>query len=422
MDEDRPFVPDGYIGIQGGKIAYVGAEPPAAQYKRTITASGKVAMPGLHNIHTHLAMSAMRGYADDLPLQQWLHQKVFPVEARHDERTVYASALLGIAESIRYGTVSVKDMYFTPYGVAKAAVDSGIKANIAGGAVGTIPEGTTFVQSQEHALLEKLRSDWHGADGGRIQVEVGIHAQYTSQPKLWAACADYALRHNLRLHVHCSETRQEHEVCIAQYGKTPAQMLCQAGAFSVPATAAHCVYCEPEDWAIFKNNRVTVAHNPISNLKLGSGIAPLAAMLQAGVAVGLGTDSVCSNNSHDLFEELKLAALLQKGVLENPAVIPACKALQLATVNGADAQGWSGQSGKIAPGYDADILLLDSGAVGLFPMHAPHSNVVYAASGSHVVLTMVRGKILYENGQHTTIDMEKLKYELQSYVLPKLFS
>ena len=421
MDRDKPLLRPGQVGIKQGKIAYVGAETPTEQAARTIDGTGKLLMPGLHNIHTHLAMSAMRGYADDLPLQQWLTEKVFPVEARHDDRTVYASALLGIAESIRFGTVSVKDMYFTVDGVAKAAFDSGIKANLANGAIGQEQADYNFYQTKEHRQMEDLRCTWQGADGGRIRLELGIHAQYTSFPKLWNQCADYAARHNLAIHLHCSESRLEHEQCKARFGKTPAQLFAQAGVFQNKTTAAHCVWCEPEDWQLFRKYGVTVAHNPVSNLKLGSGIAPLAPMLEAGICVGLGTDSVCSNNSHDLFEELKLAALLQKGTAENPALINACKAIELATVNGAYAQGREGESGKIAVGFDADLVLLDLQSPGLLPVHSPYSTVAYSAKGSDVVLTMVRGKILYEQGQYTTIDMEKLNYEINSYVMPKLF-
>ena len=366
-------------------------------------------------------MTAMRGFADEYDLQTWLAEHVFPVEAKHDEKTVYLSALLGLADSIRHGTVSVKDMYFTTDAVGQAVLDSGIKANLSYGATAFDLDGYSFEANvstiEDIAFLEK----WHNADNGRIKLEVGIHGEYTSFAPLWIDKVKFAKEHNLDIHVHISETLKEHEECKVRHNMTPAQILNDNGVFDVRTTAAHCVFSEPKDWEIFAQKGVIVAHNPISNLKLGSGIAPVYDMLEADVTVGLGTDSVCSNNSHDMFEELKIATILQKGRLMNPKAISSCKAIELAISNGAYAQHRENESGKIKVGYDADLIMIDLNKPNLFPVHDIYSAVVYSMSGLDVEMTMVRGKILYQNGEFKTIDIEKLLEEIRTYVMPKLF-
>ncbi len=412
---------DGYVGIEGGKITYVGTVPPPQTAARTIDATGKILMPGLVNTHTHVSMAPLRGYADDYPLQEWLHEHVFPVEGKMDRDCVYYSALLGIAEMIASGTVAMTDMYMHIPAVAKAAYEAGIYANISNGALSFSPDSYDFATDSATAQMEEMLRDWHGADEGRIVLDAAIHAEYTSFERLWRAQVDYAKRHGLRMHLHLSETHEEHAACIARYGKTPAQCFADAGVFGVPTTAAHCTYLSEDDMALLAKHGVSVAHNPVSNLKLASGIAPVPDMLRHGVNVALGTDGVCSNNNSDLFEELKLVATLHKGVRRDATAIRAHEALAMATRAGACAQGRQDAIGTIAPGYDASVILLDTNKPHLQPVHNPISSVVYAAGGGDVCLSMVRGKILYENGQFLTIDWEQLMHALTHSVMPRLF-
>jgi 5-methylthioadenosine/S-adenosylhomocysteine deaminase len=258
-------------------------------------------------------------------------------------------------------------------------------------------------------LIEK----WHGFDRGRIVVDASIHAEYTSIPKVWTALAEYAVQNGLGMHVHLSETRSEHENCIAKYGMTPAAVFSKYGVFDVPTIAAHCVWVSEEDIAILAEKGVTAVNNPVSNMKLASGIAPVSEMIAADVNVALGTDSVASNNSHDMFEEIKAAALAQKVRKLDPVALTAEDALRMATVNGAKAQQRQGECGMIRPGMDADLIMLDFDRPHLTPCHNVISNLVYSARGSDVVMNMVRGKIIYKDGEFLTLDIEKIKHDVR---------
>ncbi len=420
-DEALPVQNNMYLGVKDGKIAYLSDKEPEEGAGRTIDGRNKALIPGLVNTHTHAAMSILRGYADDYNLQDWLHNYVFPAEAKLDERCVYTGTQLAIAEMIRTGTVSITDMYMYIPSVAKAAYESGIYANITNAALVFDRDGYKMEKDNSFIQMEVLRKDWHNADNGRIKLDSGIHAEYTSFERVWRDFADYAKQYDLNMQLHLSETEFEHNSCVAKYGKTPARVLCDAGVFDTRTTAAHCVWLTDEDMDILREKDVTVAHNPVSNLKLASGIARVSDMLSKGVNVAVGTDGVCSNNNHDMFEEMKLCALLQKGTTLDPKQVNACQALKLATVSGAYAQGREESLGVIKVGYDASMAMIDLDVPQLTPVHNPLSTVVYSASGRDVCMTMVRGKVLYENGEFTTIDMEKIKSELYGYVMPRVF-
>ena len=263
-----------------------------------------------------------------------------------------------------------------------------------------------------------LLKDFHGADGGRIKADAGVHAAYTCPPKEIRMMADFAKKHDLNMHIHLSETKKEHIDVIEQYGRTAARIFLDEGAFDVPATAAHCVWVSDEDMDIMASKGVTCAHNPVSNLKLGSGIASVVKMKKKGVNVALGTDGCASNNTHDMFEEIKLSALLQKGITNDPTSVTAYEALEFATVNGAKAQRRLDECGSLSVGKDADIIMLDMTSPCLVPSYDPISSVVYSAKGSDVCLTMVKGKILYENGEFMTIDYDKAVNEVTDYCVP----
>lgn len=420
MDGTDPVRRNCRVRVSGGKIVSVSDSPPADYSGERIDGRGKVLLPGLINCHTHIPMTVLRGYADDYDLQTWLTDYIFPVEAKLDGRCVRAGALLGIAEALASGTTSFTDMYYFCDDILAAVEESGIKANVSRG-TSLFSEDFSFESHPGCVEMRRLHREWDGRDAGRIRIEASIHAEYTSNPKLWSAVADYASANGLGMHVHLSETRKEHEDCVEKYGETPAAVLDRYGVWGTRAVAAHCVRVTEEDMDLLAARGVNVSHNPVSNLKLASGIAPVPALLAKGINVALGTDSVASNNSHDLFEEIKTAALIHKGASGDPRAIGALDALRLATVNGARAQGRPDECGRIAPGMDADLILLDFDRPHLVPCHNVVSNLVYSARGSDVVLTMVRGRILYRDGEFRTIDLGKVRRELDEYVLPKLF-
>ena len=421
MDDSKPVIKGAFVGIDGGKIAHLDTAPPRGYPEKSIDGQGMVVMPGLVNTHSHVAMSLLRGYADDFRLHEWLHQHVFPVEAKFDARCVKAGALLGMAEMIKSGTISITDMYFHIPAVAEAAFEAGIYANISNGATCFNRAYYDFATDGVTKEMEVMLDVWHGCDDGRIMLDAAIHAEYTSFERLWRANASFARKNGLNMHVHISETAEENHECIRRYGRSPVYVLSEAGVFETPTTAAHCVHVDDRDMDILASSGVTVAHNPISNLKLACGIAPVKDMLSKGVNVSIGTDSVCSNNSHDMFQSLKAAALLQKGSSLDPTAVPAYEALKMATVNGARAQGRQGHIGKIALGMDASLIMVDARRPGLMPMHNPVSLMAYSASGGDVYMTMVKGKILYIDGKLTTIDLQHVAQELGEYVMPKVF-
>lgn len=421
-DDQRPVIQKGYIGIDGGKIVYLSDVPPLTKVYREKDATDCIIMPGMINAHTHVSMSSMRGWADDYALQDWLFNYIFPVEGRHTPDTIYVSAMLGMAEMIRCGTISITDMYMQIPFVAQAAQEAGIYANISNGATCFDAANYDFATDGVTRQMEEMLEKYHGADDGRIRLDASIHAEYTSFPKLWQANAAFAAKHGLNMHVHLSETAKEHEECKARYGgKTPAQVLAENGVFDTRTTAAHCVYVTEEDMALLASKQVSVAHNPVSNLKLASGIAPVAKMLEMGVNVALGTDGVASNNNHDLFEEMKLAAILQKGVSGDPTLLPAHQALKMATRGGAFAQGREKEIGMLKVGYDASLIMLNTDRAHLQPVHDPLSAAVYSARGLDVCMTMVRGKVLYEDGVYRTIDLARIRHALKDRVIPQLF-
>ena len=421
MDQERRILKDAYVAVEGSKIASVGTQRPQGEFARVIDGRGRVLMPGLINAHTHLPMVLMRGYGGGQDLQHWLQDYIFPAEAKLDPRAVAAGTALGLAEMIASGVTCVADMYMKTDTIAQQIVQAGISANLScGGVYFGAPEDFSPQTCGDCQNQIALTQAWHRANEGQIQVDASIHAEYTSNPPLWKWMADYAAEHRLNMHVHVSETVSEHQACLERWGKTPTQILDQYGVWdSGRALAAHCVYTTPEDWAIMSKKHVSCVHNPWSNLKLGSGVAPVPDMLRAGVNVALGTDGMSSHNSADLFSDVKLAACLQAGVRRDPMALSACQALEMATVNGAEALGRD--TGVIAPGKTADLILVDFSAPNLTPCHDVAENLVYAAHGSNVDMNMARGKVIYEKGEFFTLDLERIRYEVERYALPLLF-
>ena len=418
MDEAGTVLPGAFVAVEGTQITYVGAQRPQGSFEEEIDGEGGVLMPGFVNAHTHVPMTAMRGYGDGNNLQDWLHNYIFPVEARWDDRAIRCCTDLGLAEMIASGVTCIADMYGHSPAIAQEVAAAGISANLSVGGV----QFTDDFNPDTHndcRVQRELTEQWHGYNDGQILVDASVHGEYTSHQQLWRWMAGYAREHGLGMHVHISETRSEHEECLARHGKTPIQVLNDYGVWDGRAIAAHCVWTTPEDWAIMAEKGISAIHNPMSNLKLGSGIAPVPAMKKAGVNVCLGTDGVSSNNSTDLFADMKLAAILTCGAEHDPMAVTAWDALEMATVNGARALGRN--TGVIAPGKDADLILVDFSAPNLTPCHDTAENLVFAAHGSNVVMNMARGRIIYENGAFLTLDLERIRYEVERYALPLLF-
>ena len=419
MDPSRPLLRDGYVLVEGSRVAQVGQTRPQVDAERVIDGRGRVMLPGLINAHTHLPMTLMRGYGGGCDLQTWLNQYIFPAEDKLDSPSVRAGTDLALAELIAGGVTCVADMYYFCSDIAQAVADSGLSANLSRSLVAFQDQAVEEMASWKE--MEELYSQWHGYDDGRILVDASVHAEYTSYacPSLWEKTGRWAADRGLGIQIHISETQSEHAECLQRHGKTPLALFDQYGVWQARGVAAHCVWVSEEDMALMARRGITAVHNPVSNLKLASGIAPVPDLLQAGVNVALGTDGVASNNSHDLLEEVKLAALLHKGVRRDPTAVTAHQALAMATVNGARALGRN--TGVIAPGKDADLILVDFTHPNLIPCHDVEENLVFSARGSDVVMNMARGKVIYENGTFLTLDLERIRSQLEGYALPHIF-
>ncbi len=418
MDEAGTVLPGAFVAVEGTQITYVGTQRPQGSFEEEIDGEGGVLMPGFVNAHTHVPMTAMRGYGDGNNLQDWLHNYIFPVEARWDDRAIRCCTDLGLAEMIASGVTCIADMYGHSPAIAQEVAAAGISANLSVGGV----QFTDDFNPDTHndcRVQRELTEQWHGYNDGQILVDASVHGEYTSHQQLWRWMAGYAREHGLGMHVHISETRSEHEECLARHGKTPIQVLNDYGVWDGRAIAAHCVWTTPEDWAVMAEKGISAIHNPMSNLKLGSGIAPVPAMKKAGVNVCLGTDGVSSNNCTDFFGDLKIAAILHNGAGCDPLALLPIDALRMATANGGRALGR--KTGVIAEGYTADLILVDFSHLNLTPCHSVLSNLAYAAHGSDVRMNMARGRVIYKDGDFLTIDIQRVKREVADYALPLLF-
>ncbi len=408
IDENFQVNENMYVGIDGHKITYISKEIPKQISGRVYEGRGKLLMSGFVNTHAHSPMTLMRGYGENLVLQEWLNKKIFPFEAKLTGDAVYWATLLAMAESIRFGIVSTTDMYYFSEDMIRAIEESGAKNNISRSV--TCFDDSDLWQLESAREMKAVYENYNNAAGGKIKVDMSIHAEYTSTPKVVRQMAEYTSSIGANMHVHLSETKTEHEECKARHGMTPAAYFNSLGLFDTPTTAAHCVWIEDDDFAILKGKGVTVASNPVSNMKLASGVCNVPRLLKEGINVSIGTDSVASNNSLNFIEEIKYLATVAKENSGDPTAVTPSQALQAATVAGAKAQGRA-DCGCLKVGNRADLIVLDVSGPHMHPVHNLINNVVYSASGSDVVLTMVDGDILYENGRYLTIDIEKVIYE-----------
>jgi len=391
------------IGITGNKIVYIGQEEITGT--KTINGANRIAVPGMVNAHTHAAMTLLRSYADDMILMDWLENKIWPVEALMTKDDIYWGTMLAAVEMLKSGTTTFADMYADMDKVAEAVEETGMRASLSRGLIGSVPD--SMKKLQENIQLFK---DWHGKDNGRIQVMMGPHAPYTCPPDYLKKVIVAAGELGSEIHMHLSETEGEVNACLKENGLTPIALMDKLGMFELGTLAAHCIHVTNADIEIMAAKHVRVAHNPQSNLKLASGIAPIPAMLQKGIIVALGTDGTSSNNNLDMLEEARLAAFIHKNQTNDPTVIPATTALQMATVNGAKALGFD-NLGEIKVGQKADIVLYDMNKPYWYPRYDRTSLFIYAANASDADTVLVDGKVVLEKGELLTIDVEKVYAE-----------
>ncbi|MEG1826593.1 MAG: amidohydrolase [Gordonibacter sp.] len=413
LDENFDHQPHQWVGVKDGRIVSVGAKAPegaqAQEFGEVYDGAGKLLMPAFYNAHAHAPMTLLRGYAENLPLHAWLETMVWPFEAKMTAEDNYWATLLACAEMARYGVVSFSDMYFHTDERVRAVVESGCKANICESEM--YFETKPFSEYVTFAKCEEYVAQYHGAADGRILIDYNIHAEYTSNPQTCKDIAAVTKEKGLRMHLHASETKSEHEECKERRGGlTPIAYFESLGVLDSPTTAAHCVWCEPADLDILAAHGVFVAANPASNMKLGSGYAPIPAMLERGVNVCLGTDGMASNNNHDMMQDLYLLASLYKGYQNDPTVVTPKQALSAATRMGALSQGRA-DCGLVRAGMRADLAVLDVSGPSWTPMTNPLVNAVFAGHGSDVCLTMCDGAVIYRDGVYPGIDLELVKAE-----------
>lgn len=396
----------GFLGVRGKFIDYIGEARPEAAYDEEKDMHGAILMPGLYNAHSHAAMTVLRGLGSGLPLERWLNDVIFPTETRLTPEIVAAGNALAQLEMIACGTVSCTDMYDFPGTFAEFCHTSGMKCNVNRPIL-------SFSDTEKLEDMYRFREEveafekYNNTAEGRVRIDLSVHAVYTNKLHILEAFSRFVQDKGARMHLHLSETRTEVENCRRTYGKSPVALFNDIGIFNVPTTAAHCVVISDDDIRIIKEKGVFPAHCPSSNMKLCSGISPVRKMLDAGIPVALGTDGTASNNNLNMFEEMHIASLLGKIGADDPLAIPAKQALLMATRHGALSQGRE-DCGLLETGFKADIVAVSTDGYHMYPIFDVRDILVYSAQGSDVVMTMVDGKILLENGEFKTLNPEKI--------------
>lgn len=407
QDESRSIINNGGVAISEGKIMCIDtADAVRSQYtsENVMELGNSLLMPGLINSHTHAAMTLLRGAADDLPLMDWLNNHIFPVEQNLTAEKVELGALLACAEMTRYGTTSFCDMYLIEDATYKAVDQSGLR--VLGG------EGLFMFPSPAYPdfdagikLVRELEAKWNNHP--RIRQAVMPHAVYTTTPQILTTCREVAEELDIPIHIHLAETPAETKACVENFGKRPVEYAHSLGLLSGRTTVAHAVDVTDDEISLLAETGTNVAHNPESNMKLASGMAPVEKMLAKGVNVTLGTDGAASNNALNMFTEMASCAFLHKVQLLDPTAASAQTVLDMATRNGARTMGQS-DIGSLAVGNQADIIAIDLTQPNLLPMHNPVSQLVYATSGAEVHMSMVAGEVLYQDGKYLKIDYPAL--------------
>ncbi|MEW5734495.1 MAG: amidohydrolase [Thermodesulfobacteriota bacterium] len=411
MDRDMTILENGYVGITGSSIAVVGKTngQPLPTAKKELDAAGGIIMPGLVNAHTHASMTLFRGLADDLPLMDWLQNHIFPAEARLTREMVYQGALLACAEMILSGTTSFCDMYLFEDAVAQAADESGMRA-LVGEVLYDFDSPHYGPIDKGFAFTEELLARYQGHS--RVSIAVEPHSPYLCAPELLTRVTETASRWNAPVVIHVSETESEVSQMRQKFGKTPVAHLENLGFFAPHVIADHCVAIDENDIEILARRNVKVAINPESNMKLASGNAPVPALLSAGVCVALGTDGCASNNNLDMFGEMDTAAKIHKVQSMDPTVMDAATVLRLATRGGASALGVP--AGELSPGKRADLIVINTNQPHLTPLYHPASHLVYAARGADVTSSVIDGRVVMEDRQVLTLDVNKVMADVRA--------
>jgi 5-methylthioadenosine/S-adenosylhomocysteine deaminase len=392
--------------IKDDLISEIADEIDESNADKIIDASGKILLPGFVNTHTHLSMTLFRGLADDLSLDSWLNDHIWPMEANLNGDYCYIGALLGAVELIKSGTTTFSDMYFYMEDVARAVDEAGIRAVLS---YGMIDFGDAEKREAEIKENLQLFENCDGMADGRIKVFFGPHSPYTASEELLIKVRELADKYNMGIHIHVSETQKEIDDVSQEKGLRPFEYLDKIGFLGPDVVAAHCVWLSDEEIEIIKKNGVKVSHNPCSNMKLASGISPVSKLIENDICVSIGTDGASSNNNLDLIEELKTASLLQKVSTLDPNVVNSHEAIAMGTIKGAEALGLSDEIGSIEVGKKADIILIDTNSANMVPDSSTlTSNIIYSANGSNVDTTICNGKILMENKKLTVLDEQEI--------------
>lgn len=373
---------------------------------KIINAEDKILLPGFVNTHTHLSMTLFRGLADDLALDEWLNDNIWPMEANLNGNYCYIGALLGAVELIKSGTTTFSDMYFYMEDVARAVEESGIRAALSYGMIDFGDEEKRKAEIEQNMTLFK---NCHDTADGRIRVFFGPHSPYTASEELLKEVRKLADENNIKIHIHVSETQKEIDDVSAEKGLRPFEYLDSIGFLGPDVVCAHSVWLSDEEIEIIKKHDVKISHNPCSNMKLASGIAPVSKLLENDICVAIGTDGASSNNNLDIIEELRTASLLQKVSTLDPKALNSDEALAIGTINGARALGWDDEIGTVEVGKKADLILVDKDHANMIPDSSKlSSNVIYSANGFNVDTTICNGQILMENRQLTTLDEQDI--------------
>ncbi len=394
MNSNYDIIENGYISIKNNKITSIGKGKPK-NTENLYNAKGSIIIPGFVNAHTHLPMTMYRGIADDLPLKEWLEEHIWPAEAKNtNEKNVRSAAKLGLEEMIRTGTTTFCDMYFFADAVAEETSEIGLRAVMN---EPIIDFATNSYKNTAEALKKALDFIEKWGNNNLIYPALNFHSTYSCNKKTLSEIKKISDKYNIGVSTHLSETQQEVKTVTQQQNATPAQYLNNLGLLTNKTIAAHCVWLTKHEQKLFAETGANIVHCPTSNLKLGSGIAPIAQYIEKGINVALGTDGCASNNNLNMVEEMRLAALIHKGTNHNPTLIPAREALKMATINGAKALGLDDKIGSIETGKHADLLLIDTNNTFMKPIYDYYSAVIYSMNSSCISTVLVDGKVLMEN-------------------------
>lgn len=416
MNDEVPVIEDGAVSIKDGVIVEIGSSAELKERYRAakvMNAMNKIIMPGLINTHTHASMSLLRGLADDVPLKEWLEKHIWPAEKKvMNAETVALGAQLAMAEMLYSGTTTFNDMYFFADQVASTAKAVGMRVVVSEGVM-DIP--IPFKKSPDDAVrnTEKLLAKWQGDP--LVTVAVGAHSPYNCSAELLKRQKQLSAECGVPIHIHVSETMYEVQESLSKHNLTPVEYLNSLGVLGPNVIAVHCVHLTAKDIEILSEKNVGVVHNPISNAKLVSGVAPIPDLLDARVKIGLGTDGAASNSRYDLFNEMWLAALINKRFRDNRVTISAYEILKMATINGAHILGLGDKIGSLEKGKRADLIIIDANKPNLTPMYNVFSHLVYAMNSSNVETVMVDGEILMEERKLLTIDESRVLQNARSF-------